>query len=278
MNVRNGNELPMNTLFFDNTVGTVTDDERRRVLKRGTYTDSGLNGEQQVTIGPSCVELYPLLAADDYPYNTESPLATLELREMMASTTLAVLNDAEKYTTIVGEDTSGRIPALVIGKAVNIVRQRSGLPKARRLFISGAIDNDQVPGFAAEAADKATLLITEYIVSGGSARKALGGLARAGFQHSSVATLDRYDWGNHHIPVVDFYMGDRTTYTARADAFLHGPFVEEFKGVAKLRGEAHAHRQTPQFYGDHDKLIALRNDIDHFASYLVAMWDVLNSQ
>ena len=52
MNVRNGNELPMNTLFFDNTVGTVTDDERRRVLKRGTYTDSGLNGEQQVTIGP----------------------------------------------------------------------------------------------------------------------------------------------------------------------------------------------------------------------------------
>ena len=154
MNVRNGNELPMNTLFFNNTVDTVSDDERRRVLKRGTYTDSGLNGEQQVTIGPSCVELYPLLAADDYPYNTESPLATLELREMMASTTLAVLNDAEKYTTIVGEDTSGRIPALVIGKAVNIVRQRSGLPKARRLFISGAIDNDQVRDQAFKNLDK----------------------------------------------------------------------------------------------------------------------------
>jgi hypothetical protein len=247
------------------------DDERQRLLRRGRYRNDSYyfndSLNSRMTVGPECQELYPWLMTDHYAYDWL--LASVELREMIASSTLAVLDDAEKFTTIVGEDTSGRIAALIVAKAMNIVRELKGLSPARRLFVSGRIDESQAPNFRAHDEDDRALLVTEYVCTGDSVNGAADALRQAGFMAPSVLTLDRHG-DESDIYADKVYMGARNTYTGRADDHLYGLSVA-LKGVTKESGDAHSSRASLS-PGQRQHLIKLRADIDHFAHELVGIW------
>lgn len=252
-------------------------DEHMRLKGRGNranYRDRiDLDDAGSISVGPACDRVYPFLHADPWEYS--SPLESKELREMLASTTLAVLNDAEKFTTIVGEDTSGRIPALIIGKAINIVRERKGLPKARRVFVSGRTYNDVDPHYQAFGDDDKALLITEFISSGGSVAAASRALSRAGFKHVDVAAIDREVSFFDSVRLTDhrYYFGDYRTYTDRADKHLYR-VDSRYKGVYKVSGEVHSRREDLLGPSDREALVRSRLDYDHFAEELVDIWTI----
>lgn len=256
----------------------IDEDEYIRIMRRGSRRDSGFNDDKPTIVGPSCRQLYPLLRVDKREYRLGTPLEDMELREMIASVALAVLTDAGEYTTIVGEDTSGRIPALIIGKAINILRQRQGLPKARQVFMSGRISKVASPDFYAQSDDDKALLITEYILTGGSAQNTLNSLEKmAGFKHRSVLAVDRQNMvGNDIHDVEQMYLGDVATYTGRSDAHLYC-MNAAYKGVHKERGEPHSQAKSLS-HNERIALSAFREDCDHFANYIVEMWDELQTR
>ena len=243
--------------------------EEGRVRYRYGVSDDFLNGSNKIITGPSCGDLFPILAQDSYEYS--APLRDIELREIIASTTLAVLDDAEVYTTIVGEDTSGRIPALIIGKAMNIVRQQKSLPPARRLFMSGRIAEGLSPDFGPTGQDDKALLVTECIQTGTSANGALNALRLGGFVEPSIVALDRSPKYDGCVDTKTFYMGDRSTYTGAALGHLHYNRLSNVKGVTKKIGHAHADRAAiPVQY--RQQLVQSRHDFDHFAQQIVDIW------
>lgn len=266
---------PEETPIFEDAFMNVTDEAERDRLRSRYHNrdrDTYMNKDKPLRVGLACDPLFLFLSTDPHKYDTM--LASIELREMIASTALAVLDDADKFTTIVGEDTSGRIPALIIGKAVNIIREQHGLPRARRLFVSGRIAQHNIPNYAALSGDDRALLITEYICSGISVNDALDALRRVGFVDPCAATLDRSSRPNP-IEAESLYMGDTRSYTNRADVHLYG-LTPTLKGVEKSVGNAHSTR-VGLGRKDRKKFICLRKDIDHFAREIVDIWTVLQT-
>lgn len=247
--------------------------ERIRLTKRGRYSDSDRNNGQPIVVGMPCDRLYPYLQTDPWEYG--ELLGNIELREIIASTAFALLKDADTFTTIVGEDTSGRIPAIIIGKALNMVRATNNLQPARRLFMSGRIMDEQVPQFRANGPDDKVVFVTEYILTGGSVRRSLAALQRVGFSEPSVVTLDRSRNGCNDIVADTFYMGDRHSYTGRSDNHLCD-ISRMIKGVYKMDGDIHSRRVVDTFK-ERDIFIGTRQDIDHFAKEIVAMWELTNA-
>lgn len=249
--------------------------EYYRLERRGYKAEEkdaiDLDHTPSISVGPACDLLYPFLCTDPREYT--SPLATIEMREMIASTAFAVFNDAEKFGAIIGEDTSGRFPALIIGKAINIIRERKGLPKARRLFVSGRAGMT-TPEYEASGDHDRALLITEYICTGTSVSEARDALYQAGFLNVDVAALERYhdDENNISLAKSNYYFGDYRTYTASAGDRFYG-IPSWYKGVIKSDGEPHANRASYGPYGT-TKLNALRRDIDYFAEELVDIWTI----
>lgn len=245
--------------------------ELARIRRRSKYADSYLNDGKPIKIGPNCRDLFPWLAVDTYDY--ETILGSVELREIIASTTMAVLDDADTITTVVGEDTSGRIPALVIGQAVNLARGYGGQRPARRLFLSGQISQDHDPAFRALGTDDRAVLVTEYVLMGHSANRSLDALRRAGYYRPSLATLDRaggYEDSEAIITADTMYMGDRRSYTKEADFYLHDSSIE-YKGVYKIYGDAHA-KAALLDSSERGNLVAMRADIAHLAEEIVGIW------
>jgi len=259
----------------DAFMNVLDESERDRLASRYHNRDHDMymNKDKPLRVGLACDPLYLFLSTDPHKYDTM--LASIELREMIASTALAVLDDADKFTTIVGEDTSGRIPSLIIGKAVNILRERQGLPRARRVFLSGRIARHNIPSYDALGVDDCALLITEYINSGNSVNNALDALRRVGFVDPSVATLDRYSSWPYHIETEALYMGDTRSYTNRADTHLYN-VDPSFKGVQKGSGNAHSTAVKLKRKA-RKTLVRTRKDIDHFAREIVDIWTVLQA-
>jgi len=259
----------------DAFMNVLDESERDRLASRYHNRDHDMymNRDKPLRVGLACDPLYLFLATDPHKY--DAMLASIELREMIASTALAVLDDADKFTTIVGEDTSGRIPALIIGKAVNILRERQGLPRARRVFLSGRIARHNIPSYDALGVDDNALLVTEYINSGNSVNNALDALRRVCFSDPSVATLDRSTIWSSYIETEALYMGDTRSYTNRADTHLYN-VDPSFKGVQKGFGNAHSTAFKLKRKA-RKTLVRTRKDIDHFAREIVDIWTVLQA-
>lgn len=94
--------------------------------------------------GPCAAEFVDFMRDDISTYES-GPLADERARILLASAAFAVLKYADRYDAIVGEDTSGRYPALIVGGAMNDIREAHGLPPARRVFLSGRIDERHNP-------------------------------------------------------------------------------------------------------------------------------------
>jgi hypothetical protein len=124
--------------------------------------------------------------------DAEEGLATLcrELRDDVL---------AGRYGVIVGDDTSGRLPALVLRTAFNIMRAREGLPKLPVYFLPGG--GGRIPRAEAAAAELAAmgpqlvrasrgaraLVVTDFIDSGSSVLGLIEGCRALGIEADCAA-------------------------------------------------------------------------------------------
>ena len=200
-----------------------------------------------VFAGPSHEELDEFIIQDPTEYKA-APLDDEKLRLMLASAAFSVLSLAHQYDRIVGEDTSGRYPALIIGEAINGIRQHYGLEPAKRSFISGKIPYKEQPKWPYDS-DEKMLIVTEYISSGGSSARVLGAVAdrlmtmpdflvidgepqNCGMTYG---TIQRFIKGGGHV-----FTGDLSVAHKYVDNRLTFGPSDVWKGVVKDIGYAHA--------------------------------------
>lgn len=158
--------------------------------------------------------------------------------------------DLESYDLIIGDDTSGRLPALLYWRLANARRQERGLEPASIRFINGRYTADKpLPGelIPPEHTDGSrSLIVTEYVMTGGSVeniyhivsqqrdRRRID-IAALGSEMSRVATAR----GSN------FYTAEPPIGGMRIDNYLYGHSFNPVKGVGKEYGVLHSHRLPP---------------------------------
>lgn len=195
--------------------------------------------------GPRSVDIADVTDAVQADYE-EGPLLDPRARMALGSATLAVLQHATEYDVVIGEDTSGRYPALVIGRAINIVRADAGLTPARRLFLSGRINNDTHTPRWQLAPDDAALVVTEYVVIGESTKAMHEAITAQSAVMPDYVVLGgnpercaMRDLDEEVRPKSRVFVGDRTCFSDYADQYFC-PGADKWKGVTKQVGHAHS--------------------------------------
>lgn len=130
-------------------------------------------------------------------YKTE--VASLEKPMTVIVDQLKPNLESAAYSLIIGDDTSGRLPALVLHQVADVVYERHGLPKMPTVFIQAGrnIEDEevrrQVEGLKAKYASKTegkkALLVTDYVRSGGTMQRLTELFSQNGINFD-VATLD----------------------------------------------------------------------------------------
>lgn len=163
----------------------------------------------------------------------------------------AVYEDAASYEAIVGEDTSGRLPALVLGGVINARRQSLGLERAAMRFVSGRAIDPLPPNFMPEpTARKArALIVSEYICSGTSVMTVYEGLAEPDLWDPAamdIAAVDAESFGLRHVKK-QVRKGSRVLIAdlahGNASSYLYGDQVRYEKGIEKGNGPCFSRKQ-----------------------------------
>lgn len=149
------------------------------------------------------------------------------------------------YDLVLGDDTSGRLAAIVMHRVASNIRLEENLPKPALRFAASAIaKHAHKPGFITSPAspDSRVLIVSEGIASGGSVEGlgriiAKGGRAMDHIDVACIGTFDEYDLPNP-IEGASLYIGDTrptTSMDSSAATLLRGPQSRRYKGVAKSR-------------------------------------------
>ena len=197
--------------------------------------------------GPNSVDVAEVVDAH-YGEYASGPLADPRARMALASATLGVLRHASEYNAVIGEDTTGRYPALVVGNAINLVRTEMGDEPARRLFVSGRIDLSRTrPDWQLVPGDE-TLVVTEYVNSGWSTKAVHDTIvAQSEVAPDYVVLGGNPEWCARRHEDAEIrrtsrvFTGDRNCYSDYADT-LFCPGRDSWKGVTKQDGDAHSKR------------------------------------
>jgi hypothetical protein len=224
--------------------------------------------------GPSARDVADFCEAahDDFRVG---PLANEEARRLLASTALAVLRHAKEYDVIIGEDTSGRYPALVMGATINHVRTARGLTPVQRLFVSGRINNDYfLPRWQLNPGDKA-LVVTEYVHAGESTGRLYNLIMAQTDRAPDFAVLGgspefcagRQDDATRRLSKV--YAGHSSCDVKRADMHFEATPYETWKGVCKFSGDPHSEREA---VGRRRQVAASRREAAIFSAALARFY------
>lgn len=201
--------------------------------------------------GPASRDIADIVgdASADY---MSGPLINPRARMALASATLAVLQHASEYDTVIGEDTSGRYPALVVSKAINSVRADVGLAPVRQLFVNGRINPEHSGLKWSLQPDESTLIVTEYVAAGGSTKAVYDVVASQsaivpdfvvlGGDPEFCAQRDKDEDVRQRSRV---YTGDPTCFTDSSDVYFAVGGTAYWKGVSKQSGDAHSARMLP---------------------------------
>ncbi len=93
-----------------------------------------------------------------------------------------------EYGLVISDDFSGRIPALIFSRAINIAHRRMGITEIPTLFLHKDYEWDFLASLKKHKSDKKALIVTEAIFSGNAIGIYGSFLQKAGFRYD-VATL-----------------------------------------------------------------------------------------
>ena len=198
-----------------------------------------------VQVGPKHSDLNDFINQDPTEY-VARPLVDETLRRMIASAAFSVLPLAHQYDRIVGEDTSGRYPALIVGAAINRVREHAGLLPAERSFLSGRVPYKAQPDWQ-YLADEKMLVVTEFIAGGASTARILEALGSKVLEMPDFLTVDGNPQSCASITKGTLlngggriFSGDLSYIDGYADDHLCGVTSNSWKAITKNLGHAHA--------------------------------------
>lgn len=79
-----------------------------------------------------------------------------------------ILSNGNEYDLILGDDTSGRIPTLIVGKVLNVINKTKGKRSMPIRFASGNHVHDELPEILKRLPDKPkrVLIVTDHMYSG----------------------------------------------------------------------------------------------------------------
>lgn len=187
-----------------------------------------------------------MLGGMSYPFNHSSVV-----RDLFALAR-QVHPNAHEYDLIIGEDTSGRLPALVLRGVINARRQALGLEKSAIRFICGTrvepVPERVIPPQRSDASR--ALIVTECVDSGDSIVRVYKGLS----QHWPASRIDIAAAGGRyhamHRCAQEALAAVVRRYSASGDGvdYLHGCRVHDQKGVHKVAGDCFSSRQYPEVF------------------------------
>lgn len=169
--------------------------------------------------GVSTAEITPnVVNQEEGGYKTE--VASLEQPITALVNQLKPNFEEGAYSMIIGDDTSGRLPTLVIHNVADAIYEHQGLPKIPTVFIQSAraIKEEDIKKqvealklrYKERPTDKKVLVVTEYINSGWSIKRLTQSLAENGID-CDIATLDAVEpealyreWGTFSSDTVIF--------------------------------------------------------------------------
>ena len=180
-------------------------------------------------IASPCLNLPPELetGALSRPFNKDCVISALY------EVSSQIWPQADAYDLVVGEDTSGRLSALVIRGVVNAKRSAIGVPAAKIRFISGQIDVPLPNGFLPEPEDEQSraLIVSEYVETGTSISRVRDSMADTHvWDRGSIDTASISQPNIHNL----------ITYSSEhlVTSYLYGSggFKSGAKGVKKDQG------------------------------------------
>lgn len=110
---------------------------------------------------------------DDLRQNVRHPFNAIGIMSVMFEVAEQLNPSLASYDLVVGDDVSGRLPAILYWRLANARRLQNGLPRASIRFINGrwGRNGDLLPdcAFRPEPADGSrSLIVTEHIQTGAS--------------------------------------------------------------------------------------------------------------
>ena len=170
------------------------------------------------------------MSAERARYNPEDaePLANIENKEIeyLEEPIFIILEKLREsiengdYGTIIGDDASGRIPALIIGKFLNSYNAKHGLGKVETLFLAGSgskpkrevahfIKGDDIKSYLeTRDLEKDVLIVTDTISSGNSLKPLTLALKRMGKKYD-IASVGNQVMNENSIGE---YLGTKPIY------------------------------------------------------------------
>jgi hypothetical protein len=207
------------------------------------YTD-----EVKFTVDPEKIEQIEELCKElDFPFRSPTAVTCMyELAEQLQP-------HLAEYSRIVGDDTSGRLPALVYRKLINQARAKAGLPPAQTFFIAGSGEQlwrEYFPELASPFEGR-TLVVTEYTSSGRSPAEMYYSLASHTPEHEVDFAMIGAEEGAAEVVKESTEAGSRIFIGNEGSivaSLLYHPGRVEYKGVFKRAGDARAVRQPKEYY------------------------------
>lgn len=244
-----------------------------------TFDFSGFDFGCLSLYNPAMIELE---TPDRIPIDCDARIAGLEdpLMNILAGLT-PNLKQGE-YSVLVGDDTSGRIPTLILRKVINAVYQDRGFPPIPTLFFPreyfaphNAALRKRVEKIQETATGSRGLIVTEAIDSGFGVGKIAWEVYHAGV-HTDVATIaiegygyKKAGWLLRMIPP-----GSTVYLGSKGD-------TPSIHGATSLTGIERRARYPMALAGCRETINAARNDVNTIANTILEkrqLWDTTEAK
>jgi hypothetical protein len=181
-----------------------------------------------------------------------------------------------EYSTIVGDDVGGRLPALLYGRLINQVRAESHAPSAQLYFLNGKYRGDLLDTEFPKAKSNPgrTLIMTEYVRSGRSVINLYQKVsARQPRDHIDIAAVGMRS--GYTSEIIKSHMHPASRYfmvrgTQAVEDHLYGSKVVQQSGVRKVYEGLYTRRQPEGVYAE-AVVRQARNDIAYIAGTFYEM-------
>ncbi len=179
------------------------------------------------------------------------------------------------YQLIIGEDASGRIPALIMRKVINHIYDKHDFPHPQMRFVSGFSgqeeDSYKIQALKDNLSDfvgAKALVVTEHIASGHSMYQLKTFLESAGIECDLASLALQKDVGYYPELGDDLYYAKEE----RSSPLIYGRY--NMGGVHKKPENPYATRHA----NSEEDVVKARSDIENVANNIIDWYDSLESK